>query len=81
MAAEEPAKPKGKPKPFGGKPHKIPGLVEAEHYDEGAPGVAYHDNDANNQGAPYRKNTQVDIEKRDDASNGHGIGWTGAGAT
>jgi putative heme-binding domain-containing protein len=78
-AAEEPAKPAGKPKPFGGKPHKIPGLIEAEHYDEGPAQVAYLDNDANNQGASYRKNTQVDIEKRDDASNGHGIGWTGAG--
>ena len=41
--------------------------------------MAYRDNDTKNQGAPYRKNTQVDIEKRDDASNGHGIGWTGAG--
>ena len=76
---EEKPKPKGKPEPYGGKPHKIPGLIEAEHYDEGPPEVAYRDNDARNQGAPYRRNTQVDIEKRDDASNGHGLGWTGAG--
>jgi putative heme-binding domain-containing protein len=65
--------------PFGGKPQTIPGKIETEHYDEGAPGIAYQDNDAKNQGADYRKNTQVDIEKRDDASNGHGIGWTKAG--
>ena len=70
------SKPSG---PFGGEPHTIPGKVETEHYDEGAPGTAYKDNDAKNQGADYRKNTQVDIEKRDDASNGHGIGWTNAG--
>ena len=79
------AKPKPKPEPqpdpgpFGGKPQKIPGKVEAEHYDEGAAGVAYKDNDKGNQGAPYRKNTEVDIEKRGDASNGHGIGWMNAG--
>ncbi len=65
--------------PFGGKPQRVPGKVEMEHYDEGAPGTAYKDNDAKNQGADYRKKTQVDIEKRGDASNGHGIGWTNAG--
>lgn len=65
-----------KSKPFGDKPHAIPGIIEAEHYDEGPAGTAYHDNDEENQGADYRKNTQVDIEKRSDASNGHGIGWT-----
>ena len=63
-------------KPFGGKPHNIPGIIEAEHYDEGPAGIAYKDNDKANQGAEYRKDTEVDIEKRGDASNGHGIGWT-----
>ena len=76
MVAPEP---QPEPGPFGGKPQKIPGKVEAEHYDEGAAGVAYKDNDKGNQGAPYRKNTEVDIEKRGDASNGHGIGWMNAG--
>ena len=77
----EPAKTVEKPRsgPFGGKPHAIPGKVEAEHYDEGAAGVAYKDNDTDNQGTDYRKNTQVDIEERNDASNGHGIGWMSAG--
>ncbi|MEX2578947.1 MAG: hypothetical protein WD342_07805 [Verrucomicrobiales bacterium] len=65
--------------PFGGKPHGIPGLIEAEHYDEGASGVAYEDVDPENRGADYREATGVDIEKRDDASNGHGIGWTKKG--
>ncbi len=71
--------PKEKSSPFGGKPHAIPGTIEAEHYDEGPAEVAYHDVDKKNHGADYRKNTQVDIEKRDDASNGHGIGWTRKG--
>jgi len=62
--------------PWKDTPHAIPGLIEAEHYDEGAAGVAYHDLDEDNQGAPYRMDTQVDIEKRPDASNGYGVGWT-----
>lgn len=66
-------------KPFGGTPQVIPGVVEAEHYDEGAPDVAYHDVDPQNQGVAYRGETQVDIEKRPDASNGHGIGWVREG--
>ncbi len=66
-------------KPYGGKPQVIPGTVEAEHYDEGPPGVAYQDDDEENLGADYRKDTQVDIEKRPDASNGHGVGWTREG--
>ena len=78
-AGGEPAGPGPEPKPFGGKPHKIPGRMEAEHYDEGSPGVAYLDSDTKNHGAPYRKDTQVDIEKRGDASNGYGIGWAKAG--
>lgn len=66
-------------KPYAGKPQVIPGTVEAEHYDEGPADVAYHDSDEENLGADYRKNTQVDIEKRPDASNGHGVGWTRKG--
>ena len=66
-------------KPFKGKAHPIPGKIEAEHFDEGEPGVAYLDNDVKNSGANYRGPTQVDIEKRPDASNGYGIGWTRKG--
>ena len=50
-------------KPYKGKVHEIPGKIEAEHYDEGNPGVAYHDLDKKNHGANYRGPTQVDIEK------------------
>lgn len=65
--------------PYGGAAHAIPGLIEMEHYDEGPAGVAYSDLDEENQGVPYRENTQVDIEGRDDASNGHGVGWARGG--
>ncbi len=69
----------GPTRPFGGKPHAIPGLIEAEHYDEGPAGGAYHDVTAKNEGVAYRGETQVDIEGRPDASNLHGIGWTRKG--
>lgn len=62
--------------PYGGRPQSIPGTIEAEHYDQGPAEVAYHDTTPMNEGVDYRKKTQVDIEKRSDASNGHGIGWT-----
>ena len=67
------------PAPYKGVIPVIPGVVEAEHYDEGAPGVSYHDVDEENQGVDYRGKTQVDIEGRPDASNGHGIGWVREG--
>ncbi len=69
----------GPSRPWGGKAHEIPGLIEAEHYDEGPAGVAYHDVTPKNEGVAYRGETQVDIEGRPDASNLHGIGWTRAG--
>lgn len=74
LAADPPAT-----KPFRGAVHRIPGLIEAEDFDEGEAGTAYHDVTQPNQGADYRGPTQVDIERRPDASNGHGIGWTKAG--
>jgi hypothetical protein len=65
--------------PFRGGPRRIPGVVEAEDFDEGEAELAYHDLTAANEGADYRGRTQVDVERRPDASNGHGIGWTRAG--
>jgi hypothetical protein len=79
LAAQAKEEKSAEPKPYGGNAQIIPGVVEAEHYDEGAPGVAYHDVDPQNQGANYRGETQVDIEARPDASNGHGIGWVREG--
>lgn len=65
--------------PFAGAPGVIPGTIEAEHFDKGTSGTAYHDTTPQNEGENYREATQVDIEKRPDASNGHGVGWTRAG--
>ncbi len=65
--------------PFGGTRAVIPGTIETEHFDLGGEGRAYHDRTERNEGAAYREPTGVDIEKRADASNGHGVGWTRAG--
>ncbi len=48
----------------------IPGKIEAEYYDIGADGVAYHDSDATNAGGQLR-NDGVDI-----GSNPTAVGWT-----
>jgi len=69
--------PKAGPKvgPYKGKIPTIPGLIEAEHYDEGPAGKSHFDVDEKNRSVNYRGATQVDIEKRSDASNGYGVGW------
>jgi hypothetical protein len=69
-----PAAPPPSTQPFGGTPRSIPGIVEAEHFDEGADGAAYHDTTSGNKGAIFRS-TDVDIEATADAGGGYDIGW------
>ena len=58
--------------PFSGSPIEIPGKIEAENFDNGGEGIAYHDTDIGNNGGAYR-DTDVDIE---DSSEGTpNIGW------
>lgn len=49
------------PIPFDGTRHRIPGIIEAEHYDLGEEGVAYHDLMPENSGGYFRTDA-VDIE-------------------
>jgi hypothetical protein len=64
--------------PFGGSPWPIPGTIQAEDYDLGGEGVAYHDTDAQNQGGALRPSDGVDIGT--DASTGAlYVGWIWAG--
>ncbi len=49
--------------------------IQAEDFDNGGEGVAYHDFDASNRGGAYR-NTAVDIER---GGTGYDVGWVGAG--
>ncbi|HXA01766.1 MAG TPA: DUF5703 domain-containing protein, partial [Cytophagaceae bacterium] len=48
--------------PYNGNPANIPGTIEAENYDDGGEGIAYHDNDAINNGGQQRTNQGVDVE-------------------
>lgn len=59
--------------PFGGEPATIPGFFQAEDYDEGCEGVAYHDTTAVNQGHAYRSDG-VDLEPA--SEGGANLGWT-----
>jgi Tfp pilus assembly protein PilX len=64
--------------PFGGTPRPLPGTVQAEDFDDGGPGVAYHDNTPGNAGGAYRV-TDVDIAAANDTGGGYTLGWVSAG--
>lgn len=58
------------PSPFTGTPIPIPGTWEAEDFDLGGEGVAYHDNTPGNAGTQYRPNEDVDIVASTDSEGG-----------
>jgi len=62
--------------PYLGTPAAIPGQINAENFDNGGDGVAYHDTTAGNSGGQYR-NTGVDIESSSEGA--YDVGWTAPG--
>ncbi|HEY2898994.1 MAG TPA: carbohydrate-binding protein [Polyangia bacterium] len=62
--------------PFGGAPVSLPGAIEAENFDYGGEGLAYHDSDTANQGGAYRKGG-VDLQAASEGA--FNVGWTVAG--
>ncbi|MEM7391530.1 MAG: carbohydrate-binding protein, partial [Verrucomicrobiota bacterium] len=62
--------------PFGGPALAIPGTIEAEDYDLGGAGFAYHDGDPGNNGGAYRTD-DVDLENA--SEGGFNVGWTADG--
>ena len=68
----------GGQQPFGGTPRPVPGTIQAEDYDTGGEGTAYHDTTAGNSGGQHRGDG-VDIEAATDAGGGFDVGWTGPG--
>ena len=59
--------------PYGGSAWAIPGTIQAEDYDEGGEGVAYHDTTAGNGHAlPQR---DVDIGSANCGTGCYNIGW------
>ena len=66
--------------PYGGTPAALPGTVQAEDFDNGGAGVAYHDLSPSNQGGQYRVNgVDVDIETSSDTGGGFNLGSVRAG--
>ncbi|MBP7570882.1 MAG: carbohydrate-binding protein [Acidobacteria bacterium] len=64
--------------PYGGSARAVPGVVQAEDFDEGGEGVAYHDGSAGNSGGAYRA-TGVDLQRTTDSGGGYNVGWMAAG--
>ncbi|MBV9210471.1 MAG: hypothetical protein JOZ52_07570, partial [Acidobacteria bacterium] len=56
-----------------------PEAIEAENFDAGGEGVAYHDNDTGNSSGGYRTSDNVDIIARTAASNGYAVNSASAG--
>ncbi len=65
--------------PYGGTAWAVPGVVEAENYDLGGEGLAYHDNEPANLGGQYRLSDGVDVENCGDTGGGYDVGWTNSG--
>jgi hypothetical protein len=65
-------------RPFGGTAHPLPGRIQAEDYDLGGDGVAYHDDSTGNSGGAYRTD-EADLETANDTGGGHDVGWIGPG--
>lgn len=59
--------------PFHGAPLNVPGRIEAEAFDRGGQGIAYHDVDPSNNGGRYRPAECVDIEVA--SHGGFNVGW------
>src|SRR5207248_2459365 len=68
---------------FGGTPFAIspitPTVLQAENFDLGGEGVAYHDTDAANLGGAYRPTEAVDLEPTTNPGGGYDVGWMHAG--
>src|SRR5437879_4410191 len=58
------------PSPYSGTPISVPATFEAEDFDRGGEGVAYHDNVKGNAGGQYRTSEDVDIIVSSDSAGG-----------
>jgi len=64
--------------PFLGSPQDIPGVIEAEWYDEGGQDVAYNDNGIHQGGSLFRNDEGLDVVDKPTASNELAVGFTSA---
>ncbi len=64
--------------PFGGSSAFVPGIIEAENFNDGGEGLGYHDLTAGNAGGAYRQ-TDVDIQTASDVGGGYALGYVEPG--
>ncbi|MDB5257365.1 MAG: carbohydrate-binding protein, partial [Chitinophagaceae bacterium] len=64
---------------YGGTAVNLPGTVQAENFDNGGEGLAYHDLEVANQGGAYRTTEGVDVQATTDAGAGYNVGYTADG--
>ena len=57
----------------------LPGTIQAEEYNKGGEGVAYHDFDTTNVGGAFRPTEGVDVGATGDTGGGYNVGWIRAG--
>ena len=65
--------------PYRKNPTKIPGIVQAEHFDRGGEGVAYHDTSSGNAGRVFRTSDWVDLAPAKDSGGGYCVNRTTKG--
>src|SRR6185369_14026306 len=65
--------------PFYGIPAEAGAKIEAEDFDHGGEGIAYHDSDGSNSGGQWRNLQGADVEKTTDAAGGYDLSSTRAG--
>ena len=70
-SAPPPPPPTG-PTPYSGTPINLPGTIQAELYDRGGEGVAYHDTTAGNSGGVLRSD-DVDLQSATDTGSGYKV--------
>lgn len=66
--------------PFKGSPFNTGDVIQAEDFDNGGEGVAFHDTTSTNDGGDtYRSDGGVDTSWTTDGGGSHFVGWTYAG--
>ena len=61
--------------PFNAAPIAVPGVIEAEQYDLGGEGLAYHDLTTANEGGAFRTGEAVDLEPAGDTGGGYNLAY------
>ena len=65
--------------PYNGSPFNVGQIIQAEDFDTGGEGLAYHDTDAANVSGAYRPTESVDIESSSDTGGGYDVGYSAQG--